>query len=600
MNHATLIRQITPPHAYSVFLHVWLSLILIVSILSTPALAGIPLTVEVIGLNDSMRTNVLQFLTINKMKDDKDLSERWIKRLHKDATQEIREALQPYGYYKPEIKTQLSETENGWLATYTIDKGVPVVIRSRDVQWFGEGSNTPQFKQSIVDYHANCGTILIHEKYETAKNTFMNMALANGFPRAKFIKNEWLIDLDTNSADLTLHMDSGPLYYFGDIHFKQDFLDPDLLEKYITIKKGAPYSHDALLEFQQNLIASNFAKEVTIAPLYKQTVDQQLPLDVIMTPIAPHKFSFGLGYDSDTGVRGSARWDDRLLNRYGHHSEVLIKVSQPEGIMRAQYNIPVVRPLTDSWVSTVSYEYKETSDTDSDTLAMETAFVRRNLEDTLLYKGFLLASNEKFSVTGEPNQDTTLFNLGGTFRFSEMEESMFPQSGHYLFTDLRGAAEALLSDTSYSRLHFKGRYMLGLGENGRIDTRLEIGTAWVDNFEIYPTSLRFFAGGDSSVRGYAYESLGPINDKGANTGGKHVLTGTFEYDHRVAKSWVIAGFVDAGNAYNDEIEKLYVGAGLGFRWLAPFGSLRIDIAYPVSENPEINDWRLHIGFGATL
>ncbi len=426
------------------------------------------------------------------------------------------------------------------------------------------------------------------------------MALSNGYPKAKFIKSEWLIDLEKNSADLTLHMDTGPLYYFGDINFKQDFLDPELIQKYVTIEKGAPYSHEALLEFQQNLIASNYAKEVTIVPLYKEAVDQQLPLNVLMKPISPHKFAFGLGYDSDTGVRGSARWDNRLVNHHGHHSEVLIKLAETEGVLRAQYNIPVVRPLTDRWVSSVSYEYDITPDTDSTTAELETAFVRRNLADTLFYKGFLLASNEQFSVEGEPDENTTLFSIGGTYRFSDIEESMFPQHGHYFFTDLRGAAEALLSDTSYGRLHLKGRYMLGLGENGRIDTRLEIGNAWVDDFDIYPATLRFFAGGDNSVRGYEYESLGPENKNGVSIGGQNVLSGSFEYDHRVAKSWVIAAFVDGGNAYNDTIDKIYVGAGAGFRWLAPFGSLRIDIAYPVSESPGFDGWRLHVGFGATL
>jgi len=534
------------------------------------------------------------------MKEDKDLTERWIKRLHKQAPDEIREALQPYGYYIPKIQTDLVELEGKWLATYTVDIGTPVTINDRNIQWSGEGSDQPVFQRSIENYHKNAGNILIHADYETAKNTFMNMALSNGYPRAKFIKSEWLIDIEKNSADLTLHMDTGPLYYFGDITFKQDFLDPDLLEKYITLEKGTPYSHDALLEFQQNLIASNYAKEVTITPLFKETVDQQLPLHVIMRAISPHKFIFGIGYDSDTGIRGSARWDNRLLNRHGHHSEVLMKLAQKEGVLRAQYNIPVIKPLTDRWVSTTSYEYEETPDTRSTTLEMETAFVRRNLTDTLFYKGFLLASNEQFTIEHEPDEATLLFSAGGTFRFSDTEASMFPQHGHLLFADLRGSAEALLSDTSYTRLHLKGRYMFGVGGNGRIDSRLEIGTTWVDNFAIYPTSLRFFTGGDNSVRGYAYESLGSVNENGVRVGNKHVLSGSFEYDHRVAEKWVIAAFVDAGNAYNDELDKLYIGSGAGFRWLAPFGSLRIDIAYPVSENPEIDDWRIHVGFGATL
>jgi translocation and assembly module TamA len=573
---------------------------LIVFLLISPAMAALPLTVKLNGLKDPFKKNVLLFLEINKMKDDKDLNERWIKRLHKHATNNIREALQPYGYYNPEIKSDLIETEGKWLATYTVEKGPPVKINKRDVQWFGDGSTEPVFQQSIKEYHKRAGDILIHADHETEKNRFMSMALSNGYPKAKFLTSEWLVDLAKNSADLTLYMDTGPLYYFGVINFKQDFLDPDLIQKYITIEKGSPYSHDALLEFQQNLIASNYAKEVTIIPLFKETVDQQLPLDVLMKRISPHKFAFNVGYESNTGVRGGARWDNRLINRHGHHSTVLLKISQKEGLFRAQYNIPVLHPVTDRWVSTASYEYDESLDTKSTTTEFETAFVRRNLADTLFYKGFLLASNEQFSVKSEPDENTTLFSAGSTFRFSDIEDSIFPQHGHYVFADLRGAAEALLSDTSYGRLHLKGRYMFGLGASGRIDTRLEVGTAWVDDFEIYPTTLRFFTGGDNSVRGYQYESLGPLNENQVSVGGKNVVSGSFEYDHRVAESWVVAAFADAGNAYNEKLEKIFVGAGVGIRWLAPFGSLRVDIAYPVSENPGFGDWRLHVGFGATL
>ncbi|AGF78739.1 outer membrane protein [Desulfocapsa sulfexigens DSM 10523] len=573
---------------------------LLLILFSFPAMAATPLSVDLTGLEAPFRQNVLLFLDINKMKNDEDLTPRWIKKLHQQAPQEIREALQPFGYYIPEIRSALIEEDGQWFATYRVDKGEPVVITGRDVQWFGEGMNHPALQQSIKDYLRKAGKTLIHAEYEAAKNTFMNIAFSNGYPKARFITSEWLVDLDSNTAKLTLHMDTGPLYYFGNITFLQDFLNPDLLTKYITMEKGTPYSYEALLEFQQNLIASNYAREVTITPRYEESLDQQLPLTVIMKPIAPHKFTFGVGYDSDTGIRGSARWDDRLLNRYGHHSELSVKLAWTESIIRAQYNIPVVKPLTDRWVSTASYEFDQTPDTSSATLEMETAFVRRNLADTLLYKGFVLASSEQFSVEGEPDENTALYSLGGTFRFSDTEESIFPQYGDYLFIDLRGASEALLSDTSYARLHMKGRYMVGLGKNGRIDTQIEIGTTWVEDFDMYPATLRFFAGGDTSVRGYSYESLGPKNANGVSVGGKNVVTGSLEYDHRVSQSWVLAGFVDAGNAYNDKLGDAYVGAGVGLRWLAPFGSLRIDIAYPVSESPELNDWRFHIGFGATL
>ena len=319
-----------------------------------------------------------------------------------------------------------------------------------------------------------------------------------------------------------------------------------------------------------------------------------------MQPIRPHKLSFGLGYETDIGIRGSARWENRLLNSSGHHSDLFLELSQKEGMLRGQYFIPVNKALTDSWVSSAGMEYEETPDTSSKTVELETALVRRNLEDTHFYKGFLLASYEDFTIGDDPKVGTKLFSIGSTIRFSDVEDNIYPQSGYSFFCDLRSAPEMLLSDTTYTRLHLKGRYMFGLGENGRIDSHVEIGTTWVDDYDVYPASLRFFAGGDSSVRGYKYQSLGPIDNEGNNIGGKHVFSASLEYDHRVAKSWVIDVFADAGNAYDDTLDKIYVGSGFGFRWLAPFGSLRIDLAWPVSEDLQFDAARIHIGFGATL
>ena len=563
-------------------------------------MAATRLEVTVRGIEDPLRQNVLNFLDIEKQKQNKDLNPHWIKNLHQQADEEIREALQPYGYYQPHITATLRETDGVWKASYTIDKGVALTISRRDIRWTGEGADKAVFAQSIRDYLNSCSNRLVHAEYEAAKNQFMTVAFSNGYPKARFIKSEWLVDLDRNSAELTLLMDTGPLYYFGEVFFQQDFLDPDLLEEYNSIRKGTPYSLEELLHFQQILIASNYAKEVTIDPLFHKAADRDLPINVLMKPIVPHKFTFGLGYETDVGLRGSARWNDRLINRHGHHSELAIKLSEKEGSLSAQYSIPVIRPISDRWVTSTTYDYENTPDTSSSTLEAETAFVRRNLEDTHFYKAFILAANESFTVGSDPEVTTNLLIPGGTVRFSETDKEIFPQHGYYFFTDLRGAAETLLSDTSFSRIHFKGRYMMGLGENGRIDGRMELGAAWVDDYSIYPASLRFFTGGDNSVRGYTYESLGPKDDQGVVTGGKHVVSGSIQYDHRVAESWVIDGFVDMGNAYNDTLDKVYIGAGVGFRWLAPFGSLRLDVAYPVSEQPQPDDWRIHVGFGATL
>src|SRR5690606_9543527 len=120
-------------------------------------------------------------------------------------------------------------------------------------------------------------------------------------------------------------------------------------------------------------------------------------------------------------------------------------------------------------------------------------------------------------------------------------------------------------------------------------------TTRIDEFSELPASLRFFAGGDQSVRGYRYNSLGPTDASGEVIGGRKLLVGSLEYEHRIRGGWSAAVFYDAGNALEDYGDSLARGAGFGVRWLSPIGQVRIDLASALSEDG--NPWRLHLNIG---
>jgi len=140
--------------------------------------------------------------------------------------------------------------------------------------------------------------------------------------------------------------------------------------------------------------------------------------------------------------------------------------------------------------------------------------------------------------------------------------------------------------------------ILPVASFGRFLSRLEVGTTRIDDFNQLPASLRFFAGGDVSVRGYAYNTLGPTDATGDVIGGRHLLTGSVEYEQHIAGNWAIAAFYDAGNALDDFSDSLRKGTGLGVRWRLPIGQIRLDAARALSlpERP----WRLHLYIGPDL
>ena len=225
---------------------------------------------------------------------------------------------------------------------------------------------------------------------------------------------------------------------------------------------------------------------------------------------------------------------------------------------------------------------KRLLDTRRDTLNGTVGFVRRSIDDRNFYKAFVELRSEEYEIRGQPSTQTDLLSIGFGQRFTELPQVAFPQRGRYLEYELRGASSELYSDTSYARLHITAKTLLPLGSNGRFRLVGDFGFAEVEDFDLYPTSLRFFAGGDSSIRGYSFKSLGPEDEDGNVIGGENLAVVSAEYDHRIAPQWVLAAFVDGGNAYNDKLDDINVGAGFGARWVMDFGSLRIDLAWPVS------------------
>src|SRR5581483_10169381 len=154
------------------------------------------------------------------------------------------------------------------------------------------------------------------------------------------------------------------------------------------------------------------------------------------------------------------------------------------------------------------------------------------------------------------------------------------------------------SDASLVQARVQSKIILPIFASGRFIARGDAGATRIATFEKLPPSLRFFAGGDLSVRGYRYNSLGPEDANGAVIGGKYLLVGSLEYEHQIRGNWSAAVFYDAGNALNDLGDPLKKGVGLGARYRTPVGQLRVDVAQARS-TPD-HPLRLHISIGPDL
>jgi translocation and assembly module TamA len=264
--------------------------------------------------------------------------------------------------------------------------------------------------------------------------------------------------------------------------------------------------------------------------------------------------------------------------------------------LKANYWIPVFDPVTDRIGIGSKIEKEETEDTDRITVDLDGGwYFDRNGWDSRIFSEFKM---EKFRTDGDSWNKTKLLSMGASTQYASFPNDIFPRTGWRIKTGIRGAA-GIISDISYTRVNMQGTIYYPLLNRGRINARCNLGFAWTSDFDQYPASLRFFAGGDESIRGYKWKELGPEDNDGKVEGGKNIMTGSIEYDYRILDKWVTALFVDAGNAFNSFPDKFYIGAGTGIRWLSPVGTVRLDFAWPMNDkddDPKLSSIHFYFGF----
>jgi translocation and assembly module TamA len=391
-----------------------------------------------------------------------------------------------------------------------------------------------------------------------------------------------------------LLFDSGTRYRFGQISFPGDTLDPSFLIRYVKFKPGDPYDSGALQTLQSDLINSNYFSRVELIAPHEKAVEYRIPIAVTLEMRNPRQLSFGLGYGTDTGVRGKIGFEQRWVNRWGHRFNAELIASQIKYSLAANYMIPGADPSTDSYNLYTALKREK-----SDVKDFSSAGVGGNWKKQLgVWERVLSLDYGVETFRFEEDQTSKLLMPGVRFTRTVADDPLNVSRGSRLELSTRGAYEPLLSDLSFLQPRVSAKLIRSRGNKNRVIVRAEAGTTFVSDFTLLPASLRFYAGGDNSVRGYDLDKIGPQDNDGNVIGGKHLVVGSLELEREVWNKWSAALFLDTGDAFNDTPE-LKTGVGLGVRWQSPVGPIRVDIAHALDKPPG-DTIRLHISIGPEL
>jgi translocation and assembly module TamA len=552
------------------------------------------LIVDIRGLNDEAAQNVR--LHIGLQPDDPPRSEAHLGRLYRDAPNQIREALQALGYYQAGITSDLQQRDNVWHATFAVNPGAPVRIVRLDLRIdLVDGDRDPVLTGLIDAFPLKRNDVLNHGLYEQGKRRWRSMAAERGYFDSRLVKHEVLVDAGNNTAVVTLHLAAGPRYRLGQVRFIQDDFDSGYLHRLIPFKAGAAYHDDDIAALRTALENSDHFNSVDVEVMREQVENHVLPVEVRLGVRPKHKLTAGAGFGTDTGARLNLGWENRRINRSGHRLRTEIALTQISTGLGAVYEIPLENPLREKLEFTASWldESNDTADSTISLVGARRTKVRGNWLETV----YLNLLNESYSV-GTDAGSATLLLPGINWARTRTDDRFTPRRGDRVTLELKGTDTFLGSDTRFVQARLTGKLVRSLGERDRLLMRGEVGASVVGDFSELPASQRFYAGGDQSVRGYDYNSLGPLDANGDVTGGRHLMVGSLEYERRFFKKWGVAAFYDIGNAMNGFGDDLKHGAGIGLRWLTPIGPIRADLAVALDDPG--GAIRLHLYLGPDL
>ena len=573
-----------------------LAALLLLAVLPQSAVAqaqALPVRVELEGVTGAVARNVRAVLGIARADTGRLTADR-AARLHRTANDDIATALEPFGFYEPLVRGTLQQEGGRWIARYRIDPGPAVIVSSVDIGVRGDGADTPPFNDLIGNFPLAKGDTLRHLPYEALKLDLLSLAADSGYLDAAFDTSVVRVDRTALSADIIVRFNTGPRFRFGDVTFDQDVLDESFLRTRVPFRRGEPYQLHKLLELQVGLSEDPYFNRVEVIPERAQAQGLEVPIHVVLVARKNQAYEGGLGYATDNGPRGHAAAQLRRINRSGHHAEVDVTASFLEQSASLQYMIPAFGHPKGVLTLLGGYAILNPVTSDSRTWRFGARLARPRLG---WRETFSITYQREAFLIGFDSATTTLLIPGASWERTRSDSRIFPSRGVRTRLDVQGAAKGLLSNTSFVQVRVSGKVVQSLGSRMRGIVRAEVGRTFTSAFRELPPTLRFFAGGDQSVRGFRYLSLGPREAK-AYIGGANLVVGSVEADYRVMPRWAVAVFTDAGNAMLDWGLDLEQSVGGGVRWISPIGLVRVDGAFAVSE-PN-TPFRFHFSIGPDL
>ena len=535
-----------------------------------------------------------QGLNLARWQNDPQMTPEQLRRLAEEAVREARETAATEGYFSARVELSIEESVEPWIVRLSVDPGERTQVGEIDIRFSGPAVDDEEARDALKrvrdTWTLRRGQPFRQADWEAAKRRAVRELGTWRYAAARVADSQALIDPETRRASLMVELASGPPFRFGELRVSGvKRYSERLVENLSPFRAGDVYDRDKLLVYQRRLIESGYFVSVQADIEPEEAKPDAALVRIGVIEASTQHVEAGVGYSTDAGPRVELRYSNQDVFDSAWRFRSGLRLD--DKIQNLQLDLDSPPRPRGRWTS----YFARARQTD-----IQNEFTREFAVGTALNWGaeltpssFIVSGHlEEQRVAADVTDNRHAIYFGHRRTFRKTDDFISPRSGYMAMFEVGGSPTALAS-RQFLRGIISGSWFIPFGRNGDLLLRGQSGRVLAQTREGIPTSFLFRTGGDQTVRGYAFESLG-VRQGDAIVGGRRFVVMSTEYTHWFGESWGIAGFVDAGNAWDGDSElQAALGVGVGARFRTPIGPIRADLAY----GEQTGQLRLHFSVG---
>ncbi len=528
-----------------------------------------------------------------------------LERRARQDLERLGEALRSEGYYGAQVDYSIDEESKPIEVTLEVDSGPQYRLAEYEIEYVGspppEAAEQPSLKEIgiKIDAPARAPQVL------AAQQDLVELLGDRGYPLAKVEDRKTFVQQATRTMTVKLTVDAGPLASFGPLTITgNDDVKDEYLRRLVTWKEGTRYDRREVETTRRAVTGTDLFSAVQLRPADEVDENGLLPMSLILVQRPQRSIGAGVSYSTDIGFGGEIFWEHRNLFGENERLNLSLSASEVEQTAEAAFRKPAYLRPDQSLLASFNVTNERSDAYDGITSTAYLGFERPVLDNWVATAGVSLGYDDikdtnrtqqywlvGLPLTGLRDMRDDLLN---PTRGTRLDLQVTPYAGVRDEEDSISFLVSQAEGSAYQALDSKRKLVLA----GRVKAGSIVG----EKRRFIPASKRFYAGGGGSIRGYEYQSVGPLDDDDDPIGGRSLFEVSGEARYRIDEEWGAVAFVDGGNVfdsiYPDFQTQIRWATGVGVRYFTGFGPLRADIAFPLNRRSDVDDaFQFYVSFG---